>query len=650
MIKICKEIINSFGSLSRRQLRWGAGLFTGVLLLALLYLFWPVSAQDKRRAAVLLESTSCYRAVCGEDTLFFASVDTIQGLASLSFNEEDCQRKDYEVGYFTSSRGRIVTHENAFLPAHDEVFFHREGKGLLEQTEAHLEALKQVLDVQIKEMEYYVRTHMHDDDGFEEMKSLLGDSKSRKVWLNRLSGAVHRMLARGDVRWSSEQHIRAYYVPDQERRVYACDPVSYSSGKAVTQLVERGLPLHGKSIANLFFSLSELVSASDSLQLDSAALHDALRHVGILQGKDFTYVGEIRAGSPYGYGKCSYADGTVSRGSWQNGLLNGEAEYQDTTGVLYSGVWAYGHLSGGTAVYPNGNRYVGSFLDDTVFDGGGELYGADGAFYLGSWADGERHGFGMSVTVDGNVQCGSWKEDEFEGERLLYTADRVYGIDIARYQHLNRRRRPCNISWKYLRITSLGKRSEKRISGTVSYPISFIYMKATEGQTITNKYFKDDYVQAKRLGIPVGSYHFFSSVPAENQLEWFFKNNRYEKGDLPPVLDLEPTDAYIKSRWGSDEKMFEQALKWLKGVEAKYGVKPLLYVNQGFIKKHLSKASEEMQNYDLWVARYGEFKPYSHMIYWQLSPDGKVSGIQNDVDINVFNGSKERFEEYVNAF
>ena len=79
------------------------------------------------------------------------------------------------------------------------------------------------------------------------------------------------------------------------------------------------------------------------------------------------------------------------------------------------------------------------------------------------------------------------------------------------------------------------------------------------------------------------------------------------------------------------------------------GVKPILYVNQTFLNKHLSKADSELQNYDLWVARYGEFKPYTHMIYWQLSPDGKVSGIQSNVDINVFNGSKEKFNEYLQS-
>lgn len=637
-------------TLSKSQIRIGAGLLLGVLLFLLIWLFWPVSESQKRRASVLLENLSCYRVACGEDTLYFSSVDTLHGMNSLSFYEEDCQTKEYEMGYFTSGYGHIVTQDKVFFSSFDSVSFSKIGVQMLQRTASYLEKRGRVLDLQIHELEYYVKTHMHDDDGFEELTSLLNDSKSRRVQLNRQIATVKRLSNRDTVSWSYIQHLCAYYVPDKTRRKYHCEPLTRSRGKAKTQLLEKGLPVHATFITNPLFGFSDMVYESDSLLLDSTLLSDEGRFVGILKGKDFQYIGEIRAGSPFGYGKCIYLNGVQKRGSWQNGLLHGEAEYVDSNHVVYSGVWAYNHLSGGTAKFPNGDCYVGSFLEDKIFDGGGELYESDGALYLGSWADGLRHGFGMDVSEDGKVQCGSWKDNEFEGERLLYTADRVYGIDIARYQHLNRRRKPCNISWKYLRITSLGTKSAKRISGAVSYPVSFVYMKATEGESVLNKYFKEDYSQAKRLGIHVGSYHFFSSVPAEKQLAWFFKNNVYNKGDLPPVLDLEPTDAYIKTRWGSDEKMFEQALKWLKGVEARYGVKPVLYVNQGFIKKHLSKASDEMQNYDLWVARYGEFKPYSHMIYWQLSPDGKVSGIQSDVDINVFNGSKERFEEYVSAF
>ena len=31
---------------------------------------------------------------------------------------------------------------------------------------------------------------------------------------------------------------------------------------------------------------------------------------------------------------------------------------------------------------------------------------------------------------------------------------------------------------------------------------------------------------------------------------------------------------------------------------------------------------------------------------YQISPDGRVAGIRGDVDIDVFNGTKEQFEEY----
>lgn len=49
------------------------------------------------------------------------------------------------------------------------------------------------------------------------------------------------------------------------------------------------------------------------------------------------------------------------------------------------------------------------------------------------------------------------------------------------------------------------------------------------------------------------------------------------------------------------------------------------------------------------MARYGEYKPYVHLLYWQLSPDGRVRGIQGDVDIDVFNGSEEQFKRYLRA-
>ncbi|MBQ1675920.1 MAG: glycosyl hydrolase family 25, partial [Bacteroidaceae bacterium] len=65
------------------------------------------------------------------------------------------------------------------------------------------------------------------------------------------------------------------------------------------------------------------------------------------------------------------------------------------------------------------------------------------------------------------------------------------------------------------------------------------------------------------------------------------------------------------------------------------------------LNRHYAKAPEELKKYDLWIARYGEYKPFYHLQYWQLAEDGVVKGIHGNVDINVFNGSHERFKEYV---
>ena len=73
---------------------------------------------------------------------------------------------------------------------------------------------------------------------------------------------------------------------------------------------------------------------------------------------------------------------------------------------------------------------------------------------------------------------------------------------------------------------------------------------------------------------------------------------------------------------------------------------PVLYVGQLFVNNHLKYAPAELRNYDVWIARYGEYKPYVKLLHWQLTPYGRVKGIHGEVDINVFNGTKEAFNQY----
>ena len=85
----------------------------------------------------------------------------------------------------------------------------------------------------------------------------------------------------------------------------------------------------------------------------------------------------------------------------------------------------------------------------------------------------------------------------------------------------------------------------------------------------------------------------------------------------------------------------------MKMVEQQVGVRPILYVNQMFVNNHLSQAPDIKRDYDVWIARYGEYKPDVRLSIWQLCPDGRVTGIQGAVDINVFNGYQSAFEEFL---
>jgi lysozyme len=292
--------------------------------------------------------------------------------------------------------------------------------------------------------------------------------------------------------------------------------------------------------------------------------------------------------------------------------------------------------------------YIGDF-SQTKAHGHGAYY-ADNGYHEGHWENDRRQGFGLQLLTPSDdtprLRVGEWSKDKFQGERMRYTSERIYGIDIARYQH-GRGRRPVPILWDKLRITSIGKKGSHNVRGTADYPVSFVYIKSTEGTSVRNKFYVNDYAQARKHGIRAGAYHFFSvKSSGAAQAKHFIQNTLFREGDLPPVLDIEPTDAQIRYM-GGPEAMFSHIRTWLRDVERRAKVKPILYVNQMFVNKYLSAQPDLKRDYRIWIARYSEYKPDLRLTYWQLCPDGRVAGIQGDVDINVFNGYQRQFEEYL---
>ena len=376
-----------------------------------------------------------------------------------------------------------------------------------------------------------------------------------------------------------------------------------------------------------------IISCKDGKPIDTVTLYHG----------DYCYRGEMAHGKRNGYGVLSLKGSIVYSGMWKDGKRCGYGTTTDSLGRRITALWHADTIVSGTREDSLG-IYHGGFSEDLLADGHGTWRNADGEFYTGQWTADRRNGFGCGVAENGKVKAGDWRKDRYRGEKMVHTADRIYGIDVSRYQH-EKGKKKFHLDWTKVRVIGLG--SGRRSAGDINYRISFAYIKSTEGVTVRNRYFASDYVNAKKRGIAVGAYHFFSTrSSAAAQAHFFLRHTALRVGDMPPVLDVEPSDAQIK-QMGGPEVMFRAIRTWLNIVRNATGTKPVLYVSQNFVNRYLSAAPDIKGNYPVWIARYGQYRPDVRLAFWQLTPYGKVRGIQGDVDVNVFNGYKEQFAEFL---
>jgi lysozyme len=200
-----------------------------------------------------------------------------------------------------------------------------------------------------------------------------------------------------------------------------------------------------------------------------------------------------------------------------------------------------------------------------------------------------------------------------------------YGIDISHYQ--------TKVNWDSLMVMTDSRRytTTSTLHAKDISPVSFVFIKATEGSAMKDKYFRKHWKASERSGIRRGAYHFFrSSKDPELQASLFIKTvGRLKDGDLPPVLDIETIH-----KGCSKETLNRKALVWLKEVEKHYGKKPIVYSSSYFIRDILCK--EIKDNYPIWVAHYETDKPmWKKWKIWQFSDKAVVYGIEGYVDLNV---------------
>ena len=190
-----------------------------------------------------------------------------------------------------------------------------------------------------------------------------------------------------------------------------------------------------------------------------------------------------------------------------------------------------------------------------------------------------------------------------------HTANQGQGIDVSHYQG--------RINWEQVARNK---------------DIQFVYVKATESSGFVDDFYLRNLYGAKRVGIPVGVYHFFRpNASALTQLENFRTNVDPRQQDLIPIVDVE-------KRGKGSLTQFQGRLKaFLDGVERMFGVKPIIYTGVNFYAKYLEG---KFTGYRFMVARYAEEFPGLcddvPILLWQFTCTSRVDGIKGYVDRSVF--------------
>ena len=164
--------------------------------------------------------------------------------------------------------------------------------------------------------------------------------------------------------------------------------------------------------------------------------------------------------------------------------------------------------------------------------------------------------------------------------------------------------------------------------------IQFVYINATEGASLVDKTYRRNIDEARKNGLKVGSYHFFTSYKTpEEQYKNFKRQVKKGEQDLLPMVDVEEAGNKNARR----EVLQQRLWRFMELVKDDYGEYPVVYSQYKFYNDLLAP---EFNNCIIFIARYGKAAPAlrggGEYNIWQYTERGKVDGIRGYVDLDRF--------------
>lgn len=165
--------------------------------------------------------------------------------------------------------------------------------------------------------------------------------------------------------------------------------------------------------------------------------------------------------------------------------------------------------------------------------------------------------------------------------------------------------------------------------------VDVVYIKASQGNSIVDAYFRTNYDNAKANGLKVGLYHFLTArsvQEAEAQAEYFASVISGTSPDCKLAMDFEVFGDLNVQQINDISFAFLQRVQQLTGKEV------IIYSDASNAANTFNSALAN--TYPLWVAEYGVTSPrtgnWSSYEGFQYSDNGTVPGISGYTDLDTF--------------